>query len=351
MIILLKNNLKKLIYEHRGVLLIVILSMIISTFGVLFFSGYYAYSYYSLTDKENCKITITLNSESTNEEISNLLLELTQPKFASITSLTVSEGEPPQIGSSELSTSIIGKKYFDNERILVGRHFKENENEPVMLLSENMLSTLGIEEPFVEDITLDSISYSIIGVLFNSEPAYIIPIPFYLQHYRVTNICAVYASIPEKDYINDFVISNQSVISSYNVEFFSSPFQSPGFLAEIIQIFLIFSFSFLNIVSVIIFWQKLFSKQYSIYHICGCTKTMITGCISLQIMIVSIVAIMIGLALYLFFLPLFIQLSIVYESVSDCLIITGIVFIITFIFTIILSHKIATKQENYKVEE
>ena len=303
MIILLKNNFKKLIYQHKGLLLIVVLSMMISTFGVLFFSGYYAYSYYSITDKENCKITITLNSESTNEEISNLLLELTQGEFASITSLSVSEGELPQIGASELSTTLIGKKYFDNERLLIGRHFMDNETEPVMLLSENMLLTLGIEEPFVEDITIDSISYSIIGVLFNSEPAYIIPIPFYLQHYRVTNICAVYANIPEKDYINDFVISNQSVISSYNVEFFASPFQSPEFLAEIIQIFLVFGFSFLNIVSVIIFWQKLFSRQYRIYHICGCTQTMITRCVSLQIMIVSMVAIMLGLALYLSFLP------------------------------------------------
>ena len=67
---LIKHNIWKLI-RHRTVLgIIIILSLIVSTFGVLFFSGYFSYSYYdSIKGKtSSLSITITPTSSSNTSE-------------------------------------------------------------------------------------------------------------------------------------------------------------------------------------------------------------------------------------------------------------------------------------------
>lgn len=350
--ILIKNNLLKLIQHHFGLFLIVILSLAFSTFGVLFFSGYFAYSYYSIIGINNCEIQIDVKPESSKKEIARLITELSSSDFSSITSMTVSDGNPQNSLDVEISSKPIGKTYFDNTKgLLTGRSFTKNENNPVMLLSEDMAASLEIPNPLMSSITVDSIDYTIVGILLNAEPTYIIPTQYYIQHYPVTKIKSSYLSEMPRDSITKLLDNFDSIVSSCNVVFVGSPFLSEDFIVELVQILLIFSFTFLNIASVIMLWQKLFGRQYSIYWILGCPYKLAIGCIFIQILIIILIGILLGLGIHLLLLPIFINFSLINERISDCLVISGFVFFLTFIFAGILSIRTVFKREKYKIEE
>lgn len=346
---LLKQNIKKLIKEQRTMFLIIVLSLTVSSFGVLFLSGFFAYSYYASSGNKGCSIQIELAKNTPSLVIENLISNLTTDTFLSV---TVSDGEVPKTLDTNAEISVIGQySNSDKQKILTGRYFLPKENAPVIVMSETYATTVGLTSPLSQSIILGSTQYSVVGILFNAEPAYIIPVDYYIQNYPVTNIVMSYSHE-----VNDATLLNairpySSNIIKQSITHQKSPFLSSDFVSPLIQILLMFSFTFLNIAIVISLWQKYFLRQYSIYYICGCTELDIIVIIILQIMLLSLVGLLLGLGTYVMMLPLFSKLSLINETLSDCLIITGLLFCLILVFAIILSIRIVRTQETYKVEE
>ena len=330
--------------------MIIVISFTVSVFGVLFYSGYFAYSYYDSLEGEVCSVNISLPPLISSEKVYDIISGITQVSSDAVISITVSEGDINDNYTIGNLIPVIGKYSIqEEEKILLGRYFNENENNPVVLVSEGCAAILGISDaPINEILTIGLSKLTIIGILLNSEYAYITPLDYYIENYPVTKISIVYnQNITNKEM--QLIISEYGdAIADYTFRKQTSPFLNKTFLPSLIQILLIYSFTFINIMLVLSLWQQYCLERYKVYYVCGIQDKQLFFNIVLQIVIVSFFGILIGSVSYLVLLPLFEHLSIVKESFFDCFLIVCIVLLLVITFSGIYGKKIVRKLEIYK---
>lgn len=347
---LVKKNILKLVQQKTILFLIILISFAVSVFGVLFYSGYFAYSYYDSLKGEVCSVEVLLRPLTSSENVREIISDATKLSPEAVISVIAADGDINNNYVPGNTIPIIGKySTFEKEQVLLGRYFDKNENEAVVLLSEMCASIIGIpNSPIAKIITIGQKDFSIVGVLFNSELAYILPLDYYIDNYPVTKISVLYnqnISFAEMQSINK---EHSDSIADYTFVKQKSPFLSISFLPSLIQILLVYSFTFINILLVILLWQQCCLEQYKIYYICGIQEKQLFFTILFQIINTSLIGIIIGLVSYIGLLPLFESLSIVRESLFDCLIIVGIIVMIVIVFSAIYSKKTVRRLGTYK---
>lgn len=325
--------------------------MTVSTFGVLFFSGYFAYSFYDSTKDEYSTAQLTINENVSSEEINNILLSLTSDRNHIVTSVTVSDGDVPSTVTSKENIPVIGKYSNSDKNLLLGRNFELTDNAPILIMSESSAATSGLSSPLSQSFFIGSTEYSIVGILLHSESAYIVPILYYIQNFPVSKITVLYNQPIRKSELSNILSDYSSKISSYNLENRGSPFLSSTFLPQLAQIMLIFSFTFINIIIIISLWQRYYYRQYSIYFICGLSKEKLFIIIFMQLLIVSFFSILLGFIIYLTVLPQLEAMFVVAESVLDCILICIALFSLITLFSLLLGRKVSHNIEVYKIEE
>lgn len=347
------QNLKKLIKEHIVIFIIIVLGLAVSTFGMLFFSGYFADSYYKTLQGEVCSIQLSINSGTNSGEIENVLSSLTNIEKGNVISVVVSNSKISSSYVPQSSIPVIGKySVSDKERILLGHYYNSDENSPVVLISEQCASMIDVSStPINQLISIGGNQLTIIGILISGEIGYIVPVNYYVNHYPVTNIKISFNQKITRDEFKSIVNAYPKQISNYELNYQASPFFSVSFLPQLVQILLIFSFTFINIVMIISLWQKYYIRQYKIYYICGCTKTKTFSVISVQIIILSIISIIFGLLLYLVCLSKFELLGLVSEKINDCFLMCFYILLLIIVFAVVLSKKIVNNLGLYKIEE
>lgn len=336
---LIKHNIWKLI-RHRTVLgIIIILSLIVSTFGVLFFSGYFSYSYYDSIIGKTSSLSITITPTSSSQDIQSILNTITNLSGGSINSITLSDGAINNNYSDGNAIPVIGKySKTEEEQLLLGRYFHEGENCPVVLLSETCASILGVSNmPLSETLSLADKQFEIIGILFHSDLAYILPINYYMDHYTANKIDVFFNAHLEKESLR--VIQNLPGVRNAEYSEPPSPFLSAEFIPSLIQILLIYSFTFLNIILVIQLWQQSNMEQYKLYYCLGANLGTITTIASMQIIFVSLFGVLIGYLVFLLLLPTFTSCGIIYATIVDCSVLVIIISAIISLFSIIYCKK------------
>lgn len=326
---LITHNIFKLISRKSILFAIIVSSLAVSTYGALFFSGYFSYSYYDTLQGEVSNVCISLSPTSTPEEVNELLDSIIPISSEDVISVTVSDGAINNDYLPGNRIPVIGK-YSKTEKaqLLLGRYFQEGEDCPVVLLSESCASTLDVPDmPLSTYLNLEDVQYEVIGILFNSDSAYILPVDYYIDHYPVSLINISFGRQLTSDCIND-ILSREHV---ENVEYtqVSSPFLSTDFLPSLIQIILIYCFTFINIILVIQLWQQESLEQYKVYYYLGASQNTIRVTAFFQILCISVFGVLIGYVLFLITLPILSRQEIVYMSLFDCsFLAVGIVIII-----------------------
>jgi len=351
---LLKHSIKTLIRQKTILFLIIVFSFAVSVFGILFYSGYFAYSYYDSLRGEVCNIEIILEPTAFSSTIHEILSNVTSLSRETVTSVIVRE-KNNTIGDYRYGSTIpvLGKyDVLDKTQVLVGRYFTENESDFVALLSEHFAAQLGIgNTPVGTTIQVGKDDYTLVGIIFNSENAYIIPVDCYIDHYNVTSISVSFSENVSQIGMRNIYSAFGDSISSYIFSSRLSPFLSRSFLPSLMQILLIYCFTLANVVLVILLWQKCNLNRYCIYYICGITNKCHILLIVLQIIAVSLFGILIGFMSYISILPLFESLGIVKASTKDYLLIVSYVSIFVLIYSSIYSLRSVSKLKSYKTRQ
>jgi hypothetical protein len=345
-----KQNILKLIHQKKILFWIIIMSFAVSVFGVLFYSGYFAHSYYGSREGEVCSVNIRLHPLLPEKNVNDIISDIIGLFSEAVVSVIVSDGDINSNYTAGNIIPIIGKySTLEKEQVLLGRYFHENENNPVALVSESCAAVLDISEfPINEIVTADQNKLSIIGILFNAEYAYITPLNYYIENYHVTKISVLYNQNVSNSDIQQLIKKYNGSITNYTYQKQTSPFLDKTFLPLFIQILLIYSFTFINIMLVIALWQQHCLRRYKIYYVCGIQDRQLSFTIMLQIIFTSLLGILIGFASYLGLLPLFERLEIVKESFFDSLLIVCIVLLLVIAFSGVYCKKIVKKLEIYK---
>jgi len=191
---LVKQSVIELIRNKTILFLIITISFAVSVFGILFYSGYFAYSYYDVLGGEACRIEISLKPSTHAKKVSDIVESLTGLASEAVISIIASDGYINRNYVNGNTLPAIGKlNKLEKEQVLLGRYFQDNENTPVVLLSESCAAVLDIpDSPIGETITLDNIDFTIIGILFHAEYAYILPLDYYIENRPTTRISILY---------------------------------------------------------------------------------------------------------------------------------------------------------------
>ena len=200
--------------------------------------------------------------------------------------------------------------------------------------------------PLSEMIPLEDKQCRIIGILFQSDLAYVLPIDYYIDHFAVSKIDVSFSICLEKESVKT-IDSLPKVIS---VEYSEplSPFLSANFIPSLIQILLIYSFTFINIILVIKLWQQANLEQYKIYYCLGASTATIVMVAFWQIICISLSGVIIGCLLFLSLLPFFISYGILYVTTIDCLILVIIASVIIMLFSMMYCKKMASRLHSFQ---
>jgi len=337
---LVRQSIVELVYQRTVLFLIIVTSFAISVFGVLFYSGYFSYSYYDWLNGEVCRVDLSLQ-ESSSDIVANILSSVTGLSEEAVISIVVSDGSISNNYVHGNTVPIIGKyNKLESEQVLLGRYFSVNENDPVVLLSESYAAILDIQDaPIGMIIRHDQNDFLLVGILFNAEYAYILPIDYYVEHFPVKKISVLFNENVDRTKMKDIAKTFDETISDYTYAKRPSPFLSRSFLPSLMQILLVYIFTLINILLVILLWQKNCQTRYMIYSICGLHDRHLYTLVVLQVTLVSTIGIITGFLAYLIMLPFFEALSIVKAKISDYLIIVGVVVILIVIFSSIYSRR------------
>jgi hypothetical protein len=334
-------------------LIIIVLSFAVSIFGMLFYSGFFAYSYYDWLRGEVCRVELSIRQSTPADRVYEIISSMSVLSPDAVISVVVSEGHMNNNKYvSGKNIPVIGKyNVLESEQILLGRYFERDENAPVALLSENCAAALDIEDTQIGmTIQNEQVDYTLVGILFNSDYAYILPVDYYIDHFQVTSITILFNENIDRHEVEK-VNSNFYEIDDCNYIKQASPFLSRQFLPSLIQILLVYSFTLLNIMLVILLWQKGNHRRYAIYRICGMSDFHLHLLIAFLIIFTSFIGMVLGYAVYLMFLPVFESLNIVKATLNDYAIITVFVFILVFIFANIYSIRTVRNIAQYSSEE
>ena len=129
--ILAVHNLKYMIGNRNSLFFIVLASMSLSVFGMLFYSGYFLYSYYRF--EGGSKITITPAPDSSGEEICQLLSQLKSTGYTT---------KQVQLLPDNLEDGMITGEYNQqwDKKVLVGKNYSFDENQPYVIMPEYMVN-------------------------------------------------------------------------------------------------------------------------------------------------------------------------------------------------------------------
>ena len=342
---LILKNFKKLVVQHTGLFLLLFFSIAFSVFGVLFLSGYSAYSHYNGLEQNRCELTVYLIPGSPKEEVASLAQALSENAFSSYTTLTAFCEELPKTSFTTLEEGerptfpMVGRQDGSLAKgLLLGRFFEEGENAPALLLSETAAAFLSLADPLAQQVEIDQVSYTVVGILWNTlDTVYYVPLTYYLAEKTTNLFKATYGAPIARSEVEALIGQYEQVVSSYVWEDHSSLFGDTDFLMAFMQVLLLFLFVFLNIIVLLLFWQRLYRRQYAVYRLCGIGRKQAFCCVFGQIGMMALLGTLFGTALYIFFLPLFERLEIVRETLSDCLIIGSTVFLLILLFAIPIS--------------
>lgn len=343
-------NLKKMYKDNKMLFLLVILSTMISTFGIFFFASYLADYVQSFTKQTGDMLIIEQEfSDNSGNEVLKGILSLNTEEIEVIVC--------KQENISEDENSNIMGEYHKNysSRMHSGRVFEINETNPYVIIDEFQALNMDIKDtPINEKIEINGKEYQVAGVCTITEYGEIIvPVGYFLKNCVVNQIEITFSNSFSKEKRKEI----EKVLIQYGVEEINwkapeVPFNSTEFWVNFLQVLAIFIVIGINILVLIHYLLYRNKKNYSIYAICGGNDIEIFLVIFLQVFIHLLLGTVLGVIGTLLFFRGMGNVDWLYQgSVSFYFIVFGIIVLVYVIAACILERKINGNREIYQIEE
>lgn len=342
-------NIISMLRANNRLLILVMFSISVSVFGILFYSGYFLYSYYTAVGGSS--ITIELSPSVEREKVWHLVEQISK-----IESETEKVYLLPEKVEEVAVLGAYNSKWNDESFLLLGNNHSLGEDTPSIIMAEYMVKNLDDGKvPVGLMIECNGEYYQVTGIVSYTEyDGFQLPIKYYALHYDTKVIELSYSnqiSFSEKKFIKE-ILDNSIIVERYSVGNNNNPFLSEDFLSVFLQILVIFSIVVVNAFSMAYYWITHFKRNYRIYAVCGASKQMIQNIIIVQNLVVMFVGVIIGNIVYVICQSIVKDFGLVYQGNYDVYVgISAIVFVILIIFSIILSSKVVKSDVIYNVTE
>ncbi len=343
------HNVKNMITSGNRLLYIVLFSIMVSVFGILFYSGYFLYTYYE--DLDGSRITITLNEEQSGMEVWKL-----------IESLEVEDNPAKQVlllpDSSDLDEYDWYAEYNSGweDNILLGTASALDEDGAVVTVPEYQLDGLGLKNgdiPIGMNITFQDTELEISGMVTITEYfGNALPVKYYALNYDTEKIIYIYEEpLGSEKASVDNLLSASGLVSDYKIKYENNPFVSDDFVNTFIQILLIFAAVIINVFVIAYYWIMHFKSNYCVYAICGADRNSILQIIFLQTCILMMPGIVLGNVLFFVFKKVICRYEIVYQGTGPYLGVSFVILLCLLLFCLVLAGRAVSEKYIYRTVE
>jgi len=261
------RNLKLMLISKNKLFCIVFFSITLSVFGMLFYSGYFLYSFYAAGAGGGIEIEM---KDTADQAGVTGLVELLEKAGPPVDAMFLSEA-----GSDGIS--VIGgyNREWDGH-MLCGRNHTLTEGGPFIIMAEYQVD-------FVEDGEIpvgmhtesDGVEFTVSGIVpYTDEDCYVLPVRYYAGHYDTDRVTAWYKNnlSPAEGRNLREALQREGGIETLALANSRNPFLSSEFVSEFVQVLLIFSVMVINAFCLAYYWITGFKKKFKIYAVCGARK-------------------------------------------------------------------------------
>lgn len=184
----------------------------------------------------------------------------------------------------------------------------------------------------------------------NNITSYLIPITTFMDKFKTYSLDINISNNATQIEKNKFYTFLKNNFKNCNI---SSPIKSENINIEdikenIILFTMLIVLALINIIALFTYWIKKNWRKYMIYRICGSSSIKIYMIIMLEVMIIALFSIIVGYLMYYISIPIFKSVYIEYVlKIEDVLLIQSIMLTIIFIITTFQALKISKQSPKY----
>lgn len=365
---LLIRNILHLAKKKKYSFWVVMVSITVISYGILFYAGYILVGYYGTGGKVTDTINIELTNHISKEEIQHILGSFMEQgrKCIIVSEKPYKEREAYGEITEEIVESkaqLVGACFDTYEgRLLAGEGYSIDEEKPCLLVSSFILEygklgkTIGIgKNPIGREVEVKGHRMKIIGTKENcSDADYEVPINYYVDNFNIKYIQISYVKTlrnKDKEQIEK-ALEDFSGVKNYTIKSETSALLNYGFWMQFGEILLIFLIMTLNLFFILLFWIRSEKRKYNIYGVLGCSKRKRNLLLIAQNGVLLLAGEIIGGIIYMLTCGVLSKLEIVYGGdFGIYLKIQGIYYLLVMVFLIIITCNANRKQEIYVVKE
>mgnify|MGYP003299544527 FL=1 len=331
------NLINMLRYKSR-LIVVVVISISASVFGILFYSGYFLYSYYETVDGS----IVVMEMEAQTEE--NAIWKLIEKMWNVETETEKIYLLPNEQDETEL-VGAYNRSWETGSFLLTGKNFLYGENTPSVIMAEYLVDLMEDGEvPIGKNIEFQGDVFKVVGIVsFTEYDTLFVPIKYFASQYNTKTIQYSYSeqlSNANKEKIKE-IVENSNIVADYSIENNNNPFLSEDFMSVFFQILLIFMVVVMNAFSMTYYSVMLFKRNYRIYAVCGASKKDIRTIILIQNIVLIFISVIIGNLLYIICNSMIKGYGLVYQGNYMVYIeVSAIVFLALLVFAYLLAKKV-----------
>lgn len=344
-------NLKKMYRVNKLFFILVIISTMISTFGIFFFASYLAgYFFDSFLSQPGDMLIIDLeHSQMDGDDLLHVMEELGKDEMADI----VCEQEQ---GYKQQEYNVMGEYHRNYSlRMQCGRLLEIEENFPNAVIDEWTAAAITSgDTPIHQYMEIDGKRYQVVGVCtMTDNDEVIVPVAYFLQNFKVSRIQIVFSGRLSVQKRNEKeMILKKYKINENDWKAMGKPWKNVDFLINFIQVLGVFIIIGINIFVLIYYLLYKCKRNYCVYSICGGTDREVFYIIISQNLVHLLIGIVLGTVLKEVILKAIGDVDWLYQG--------DFIFDLFLLFINILIHMIASyilgkifieKSEIYQIEE
>lgn len=348
-IYILLNEIKKLIKYNTVTFVVVSVSMILSTFGILFYAGYISYGYDDESRYQILEIEFRKNANEKN--IKDIYKELLNNEVVHV---VVAENKKKY--EDENMICLVGEydRAYENDRA-AGQVFALDSKDDGIVVCEDVLEEdiLSKGNPIKQDIKIQEHEYTIKGiVLYMDYLNYATSVNYYLNHGEVGYMKVIFRNALSKTETEHLTkIVNGSEVSAYRITNPKPLISNLDFWMEFGQILLIFCIVIVNLFMIIAYWVNQQKQNYNIYLLCGAKESTVTLFMFLKVFLILFVDIAVGLGLFMIIKNSMVDLGLVSNQNIFYMEIAVWIMVIVSLFALITIRKVNGRKQIYYVKE
>lgn len=331
-------NLINLLRYRSRLIIVIVISISASVFGILFYSGYFLYSYYEAVDGS----VVVMEMEAQTEK--NAIWKLIEKMWNVETETEKIYLLPNEQDETEL-VGAYNRNWETGSFLLTGKNFLYDENTVSVIMAEYLVDSVEDGEvPIGKNIEFQGSVFEVVGIVsFTEYDTFFVPIKYFASQYNTKTIKYSYSeqlSNANKEKIKE-IVENSNIVASYSIENDNNPFMSEDFMSVFFQILLIFMVVVINAFSMTYYSVMIFKRTYRIYAVCGASKRDIRTVILMQNILLIFISVVIANFLYIICKSIIKGYGIVYQgSYMVYVVVSAIVFLALLLFAYLLAQKV-----------